>query len=78
MLPFIKPKRVAGLIISQRKPDEPNDIPQEDQGLKVAAKDLISAVQAGDEARVAAALRAAFDILGSMPPEDDQPSEDME
>ena len=41
-----------------------------DEGLNTAARDLIDAVQAGDEAGVAAAFKAAFQILESAPHEE--------
>lgn len=83
-LPFLKPKAVAGVIISQRKPDGSNESTgmegDEDAGLNASAADLIRAIHAKDEARVAAAFRAAFQILESEPHEEsteenEQPSE---
>jgi hypothetical protein len=68
MLPWLKPKSQTGVIIQARKPDadkEPKD--SEDQGLKACAEDLISAVESKDSSRVAAALRAAFQICESEP-----------
>ena len=68
MLPFLKPKNVAGLIIQKRSAD-PSVSPQEgpedeqDQGLTSAAEDLIRAIHAKDAQSVAAAIRAAFEML---------------
>lgn len=45
------------------------------QGLHVAAEQLIQAVHAGDTAAVADALKAAFDMLESMPHEEAGPDE---
>lgn len=72
MLPFLKPKAVAGVIISQRKPDgskEPEDKMEgdEDAALSACAVDLIRAIHAKDEAGTASALRAAFQVLESEP-----------
>lgn len=67
-LPFIKPRRIAGEIISRRLPDAEKPAaggPME--ALKAVSKDLIDAVAAGDEAAVASALQAAFMILESAP-----------
>ena len=85
MLPFLKPKHQTGIIIAQRKPDGKEELhgpeDQEDAGLEAAAADLIRAVHAKDEAAVAAALRAAFEICDSEPHEEgeheenEQPSE---
>lgn len=72
MLPFLKKARVAGLIVEQRKPDgklEEQAPGQDDgdEGLRACAADLIKAVYAKDEAAVAAAFRAAFEILEMQP-----------
>ncbi len=70
MLPFMKPKHTGGLIVTQRKADG-GDIEKHDDsdtdGLGACAADLIRAVHAKDEAGVAAAMRAAFEILDSAP-----------
>lgn len=69
MLPFLKPKQVAGILIKKRTPDgsaetaQPED--QADQGLGSCADELIRAVHAKDSAAVAGALRSAFEILSS-------------
>lgn len=74
MLPFLKPKAVAGLIITHRKPDgskeEQHSEGNEDQGLEIAAEDLIRAIHAKDGKNVVSALKAAFEILDSMPHEE--------
>ncbi len=73
MLPSLKPKAVAGLIISKRKPDgskvEEHTEGNEDQALHSAADDLIRAIHAKDTVGVASALRAARDL---MEPSDDE------
>ena len=67
-LPFLKPKKVAGLIVAQRLPDGgKKELHEEDQGLKACSADLIRAVHAKDEDGVAAAIRAAFEILDAQP-----------
>jgi hypothetical protein len=71
MLPFLKKKHQTGVITQTRQPDEdkePKD--SEDQGLMACAQDLIDAIQASDSKRVAAALRAAFEIVDSQPHEE--------
>ena len=73
MLPFLKPKQVAGLIIQKRasdgsKEEKPED--SQDQGLEAAAEDFIRAVHAKDAKGVAAAFRAAFEMLESEPHEE--------
>lgn len=70
-LPFLKPKPIGGVIITQRKPDGGNEMQgtegEENQGLNLAASDLIRAVHSKDEMATASALRAAFEILDSEP-----------
>lgn len=69
MLPFIKQKNVAGVILAKRKPEGGSEtVPSEgseDQGLHMAASDLIDAVHAKDAQAVQSALRSAFQILTS-------------
>ena len=71
MLPFLKNKNVAGLIISHRKPDgdiqEQHSEGNEDSALESAAEDIIQAMTAKDAKSLAAAIRAAFEILDSEP-----------
>lgn len=70
MLPFLKHKPVAGLIIKKRQPDEPTSEPEmsnDDAGLEAAANDLIKAVHSQDIKAVSAALKAAFELLDAMP-----------
>jgi hypothetical protein len=70
MLPFLKPKRKEGMVIEQRTPDGQADRSPEGSeldGVKAAAADLIRAMHAKDEDGVAMALKAAFEILDSMP-----------
>lgn len=69
MLPFLKPKPVAGLIVEHRKPDgstpESHSEDNADHGLMACAEDLIRATHAKDAKGVADAFRAAFQILDS-------------
>lgn len=80
MLPFLKPKTAAGLIIERRKPDGASAAPERDdsseQGLHQAAEELIRALNAKDAGSVASALRAAFQIMDAE--EDDAAPEDTE
>lgn len=77
MLPFIKRKEasVAGLIIKNRAPDEK---PAEDQSddpaaaIESCAEELIRAVHARDVKAVSAAIKDAFDILESMPHDENE------
>lgn len=68
MLPFMKPKSVAGLIISKRAPDSEPSSPMEkedseDQGLDACSEALIRAMHAKDSKGVSAALRDAMEFL---------------
>lgn len=73
-LPFLKAKPVAGLIISHRKADggkvEEDSAENEDAGITSCAEDLIRAIHAKDAKSVAAAMRAAFQIMESEPHEE--------
>ncbi len=77
MLPFLKPKTVAGLIIAKRKPDggsqEQHSEGNEDQGLDACSEALIRAIHAKDAKAVSAALRDAQEMLSS-PAESDESS----
>lgn len=75
MLPFLAKQKhqSAGVIMKTRKPDETSEKTDEsgdDAGLEAAAHDLHSAVHSGDIKGIASALRAAFEILDSMPHEE--------
>lgn len=67
MLPFLKPKQIAGLIISQRKPDGDKALDENENqsgiALEAAAERLIQAFNTKDSKSVAAALREAYAIL---------------
>lgn len=80
MLPFLKNKNqpsVAGLIMKTRAPDEsPEQEDSEDSSAAIesCASEIIRAVHAKDPKAVAAALKDAFDILESMPHEEESES----
>lgn len=80
MLPFLKPKQVAGLILSRRKPDGAVETEKmegdEDQGLSACSAELIRAIHAKDESAVSSALESAFEILASREPKQDSPEEE--
>lgn len=74
-LPFLKPKAVVGLIISHRKSDGSTEATHsegnEDEGLDSCSDELMRAFKSGDTKGVSAALRAAFEILASSEPADE-------
>ena len=71
MLPFLKQKPVAaGIMTIERKPDAPDEGHEEDHGLMSAARDLASAMEVKDYKGMAAAIKAAFEILDSEPHEE--------
>jgi hypothetical protein len=80
MLPFLRVKKADGGVITQlRAPDiKDSEQPEEDQGLEVAMKDLSDAADRKDHKAMAAAFKAAFDILESQPQEEysDEESEE--
>lgn len=71
MLPFMKKKPIAGLIIAQRKPDGGTDIAHEEgdenHALDACSEDMIRAMHAKDIKALSAALRAAYEVLQSEP-----------
>ena len=70
MLPFMKKRQQAGLIVQTRQPDEPkesSDMDMDQEALEAAAQDLIDAVASQSRKQVAEALKAAFTILECMP-----------
>lgn len=80
MLPFLKPKTIAGLIISKRKPDggteEKTSEGNEDAGLDSCSEALIRAIHAKDAKSVSSALKNAFEILNDS--EDSEKSPESE
>lgn len=69
-IPFLKNKRVAGLIIAHRKKDsidESHSVDDEDAGLHAVSADLIRAIHDKDVSAVSKALESAFQILDSRP-----------
>lgn len=82
-LPFLKPKSVAGVIISHRKKDG-NGIEMshmegdEDAGLDSCSEALIRALHAKDIKAVSKALREAFQIVDSQPHEEGEHLNDFE
>jgi hypothetical protein len=69
-LPFLKRNNkdagIAGVMTIHRNPDK-EESHEEHDGVHMAARDLIDAVKADDVKGVAAAMRAAFEIMDSEP-----------
>lgn len=71
MLPFQKPKMIAGLIIQKRKPDaqkpleSKEDSESGDSGMHACAEDILRAIAQKDPMHLAQALQAAYDIMES-------------
>lgn len=73
MLPFLKSRpQQSGMAVITRTPDDPNAA-SDDSGIEAAASDLISALHSKDVKATAAALKAAFELLDSMP-QDETPT----
>ena len=74
MLPFMKKKQEvggSGVIIKTRPSDKPDENQDDSSaGIEACAKDLIDAVHARDIQGAASAIKAAFEILDSMPHEE--------
>lgn len=69
----MKPKAVAGVIMSTRKPDggkEEKGMEGEDHALEACSEDMIRAFHAKDVKALAKAFRAAFECL-EMEPHDE-------
>ena len=75
MLPFLKRNQEASASTSletqERKPDEGTE---EFDSMESAAQELVDAVHAKDVKAVAAALRAAFELMELDVPEDSEPN----
>lgn len=71
-LPFLSKKiREQGIsTIIHRKPDENKEEPQDVDSVQYAAEDLLRAIEAKDPIGMAAAMRAAFEIMESEPHEE--------
>lgn len=72
MLPFLKQRKVAGLIISQRKPEgglqeSPKDTNNND-GLRAVSRDILTAIKNDDEEALSKAIEAAFELYSSEAP----------
>ncbi len=82
MLPFLQPKKAAGVIMAKRTPQgttEPmHEEGEHEPGLMSAAEDLISAVHAKDAKGVADAFKAAFEVCESYPHEENEQMEGEE
>jgi hypothetical protein len=82
MLPFLKPQKVASVILAARKPDGSIEIKGEEgehePGLIEAAHELINAVHGKDSNAVASALKAAFEIMESEPHDENEQDEGKE
>lgn len=75
MLPFLKQKPVAGLIISHRKADgskgEEYSQGEENHALEACAEDIIRAINSKDAKALATALKSAWECLEvGLPSED--------
>jgi hypothetical protein len=77
MLPFLAPRKQAGVIMAKRTPEEKTEVVSEEgehpPGLMAAAEDLISAVHAKDAKGVADALKAGVECCDY-----DEPMESFE
>jgi len=73
LLPFLsdKKKRVAGLIISKRKPEGGMEMPKAadevPESVEQCAKDILKAIETKDAKMLAMAIRSAFEILDAEP-----------
>lgn len=74
MLPFLKNKRMSGIVMMKMKDNSPEAVKEEGEpmpDLMIAAEDLLSAIAMKDTKKVADALEAAFHICNSMPEQEE-------
>lgn len=80
MLPFLAPKKVAGVIIAKAKPagglEPKHEEGEHDPALMSAAEDLLRAVAMKDAEAVCDAMKSMFDILDSDEPKEDELSDE--
>lgn len=73
MLPFLKHKQVAGVIVKHRAPDikdEPKEEANDNEYLEECARELLRAIEERNHKAMAEALVAIFQIADSMPHEE--------
>jgi hypothetical protein len=74
MMPWMKPRKAAGVIIAKKLADggmvDEHEEGEEVESLVVASEDLLSAIAMKDAKAVAAALKAAFEICDAYPHEE--------
>lgn len=69
-LPWLRRKQITGTSVVKMGDNGMEEMGEDDEGLRMAASDLLSAMKADDAAKVASALRAAFQICDSAPHEE--------
>lgn len=73
MLPFLKPEKMATVIVARRKSDGSQEVKNEDgehpPELIAAAEDLIRAISSKSAKDVATAMKNCMDVCSSMPSE---------
>lgn len=83
MLPFLAPKKMVSVIVSQRGKNDLHDVNSEveapgsdmDPGLQEAAEDMLRAIDTRSPMDLAKALKAAFEICDSY---EDEEGENLE
>lgn len=76
MLPYLNPRKSAGIIIAKRIGDKTEDSHEEGEhpeGLMAAAEDILSAIAMKDAKALASAIKAAIECADY-----DEPAESME
>jgi hypothetical protein len=70
--PFLKHKKIAGLIVEQRKvkDDKPEQESNDSEGLHACAQEIIQAIEMKDHRALASALQAAFQLMEMAPHEE--------
>lgn len=77
----MKDRKVAGLIMSMRKPDQKPDDQSDDhvsEAAQACAQDVYDAISSNDIKKLASALYAAFQIFDSEPHVEGPHTEDSE
>jgi galactokinase/mevalonate kinase-like predicted kinase len=81
MLPFLEPKKMAGIVMMKMKNNSSEAEKEEGEPMPemlAAAEDILSAIAMKDAKALADALHAAFMIADSMPHEEGEHMEEEE
>lgn len=70
MLPFLKPKKQAGVVSVVTKPDGKQEPDNSNDGMVAVAEEMMSAISMKDAVALADAMKAMFQMMEMMPHEE--------